>query len=177
MKPATPLALITLVVLSCAGALPGGQALAQDKQRVSYKVAAENTKYLQRHILEVGDQPGHQVGLFEIHRIFPTDAPVINGVKLKESWSRGVNDYVNGNGTSTNYSIYVLEDGDRFFTVSTTMGHVDAAGKRTTTGVGHIIGGTGKLVGMQGLLRTSGVSDAKVGLNEQQVELEYWFAK
>jgi hypothetical protein len=166
--------------LACAAALMLGSApdaWAQQKQKISYKVTAESAKYPQRHTLEVGDGPGHTLSLFEIHRTFPSNAPVINGVKVKEIWTRGYGDYVDNNGASHNYSVYVLENGDKFFTKATTMGQANAAGRRTTSSVGEITGGTGKLVGMRGMLRATGASEGKAGINETQAEIEYWFAK
>src|SRR5262245_25073111 len=163
----------TAALMLCAA--PG--AWAQEKQKVSYKVGSENSKYTQRQTLDIGDEPGHQVVLFEIHRTFGADAPVVNGVKVKETWTRGYADYVNANGLSINYGVFVLENGDRFYTASRTMGQADAAGKRTTISVGHIQGGTGKLAGIKGLVRSNGISDGKKGFNETQSEIEYWFAK
>ena len=151
-------------------------AWAQQKQKVSYKVTAENSKYTQRHTIDVGDEPGHTMTLYEIYRSFPANAPVINGVKLKETWTRGHNDYVDNNGLSTNYGIYVLENGDKFYTLGSTMGHADAAGKRTTVSISQITSGTGKLSKMKGLIRSTGVSDGKANINETQAEIEYWFA-
>ena len=58
-----------------------------------YKVTAEDSKYTQRNTIDVGDEFGHQLVLFEIHRTFPSNAPVINGVKLKETWTRGYADW------------------------------------------------------------------------------------
>lgn len=152
-------------------------AWAQQKQKVSYKVSAEDSKYTQRQIIDVGDDPGHQLVLFEIHRTFPKDAPVINGVKLKETWTRGYADYVDSNGLSSNYTIFVLDNGDKFFTMSRTMGQASAAGRRTTISVGEIRGGTGKFAGMKGVAKSTGVSEGKAGFNETQSELEYWFSK
>ena len=177
MKRINTLTLTTMALLCFAVALPAAEALAQQKQKVSYKVAAEDSKYPQRHTIDVGDEPGHQLRIFEIYRAFPGNAPVINGVKLKEQWSRGYADYVDNNGPSTNYGVYVLENGDKFFTLTTTLGQADAAGKRTTISVGRITGGTGKFVGMKGMVRSTGASDGKAGMNETQTEIEYWFAK
>lgn len=151
-------------------------AWAQQKQKVTYKVGAENTKYPQRTTIDVGDEPGHTIGIYEIHRTFGANAPVVNGVKLKETWTRGYSDYVNSNGLSTNYQVFVGENGDRFFALSRTMGQADAAGKRSTISVGQITGGTGKFAGMRGLLRAQGASDGKRGFNETASEIEYWFA-
>ena len=147
----------------------------QQKQKVSYKIGAENTKYPQRHTLEVGDQPGHTLSLYEIHRVFGGNAPVVNGLKLKETWTRGYGDYLDFNGLTMNYQIFVAENGDRFFVSSKTMGHADAAGKRTTMSVGEITGGTGKFAGMRGMTRAQGASDGKRGFNETSAEFEYWF--
>ena len=152
-------------------------AWAQDKQKISYKVTAENSKYTQRNTIDVGDESGHQLTLFEIHRTFPSNAPVINGVKLKETWTRGYADYINSNGLSTNYTVYMLDNGDKFYSHSSTMGQADAAGKRATIAVGQILGGTGKFAAMKGLVRSTGASDGKAGFNETQTEIEYWIAK
>lgn len=171
---------ITHSALACAailllGAAPG--AWAQEKQRFSYKVAAADAKYPQRHTLDVGDGPGHSLSLYEIHRTFPTNAPVVNGVRLKEIWTRGYGDYIDNNGASHNYSVYVLENGDKFFAKATTMGQANAAGRRSTSSFGQITGGTGKLVNMRGTFRATGASEGKVGMNETIAEIEYWFAK
>ena len=166
----------TAVAVSAALSLGVTGAWAQQKQKVFYKVGAENTKYPQRHTLEVGDEPGHTVGLYEIHRSFAANAPVVNGLKLKETWTRGYSDYVNNNGLSTNYQTFVAENGDRFFVQSRTMGQADASGKRSTVSVGQITGGTGKFAGMKGLVRSQGASDGKRSFNETSSEIEYWFS-
>jgi len=152
-------------------------AWAQEKQKISWKVNAENSKYTQRNTIDVGDESGHQLVMFEIHRTFPTNAPVINGLKLKETWTRGYADYVDSNGLSTNYTVYVLDNGDKFYTHAGTMGQADAAGKRATVSVGKILGGTGKFAAMKGSVRSNGASDGKAGFNETQTEIEYWIAK
>jgi hypothetical protein len=153
-----------------------GTALAQQRQKVAVKAAAENTKYTQRHTLDTGE-PGRSIGLFEIHRMFPVDPPVINGVKVKESFSRGYSDYIDRNGLSVNYITYVFDNGDRMYVTTRTMGQADSAGKRTTISVGEITGGTGKFVGIKGISRATGISQGQAGLNESQTELEYWFVK
>ena len=167
-------------VISCATAVAlcgAPSALAQEKQKIAYKVTAENSKYTQRNTIDVGDQSGHQLTLFEIHRAFPSNAPVINGVKLKETFTRGYADYIDSNGLSVNYTVYTLDNGDKFYSHSSTMGQADTAGKRTTVGVGQILGGTGKFAAMKGLVRSTGVSDGKANFNETQTEIEYWMSK
>jgi hypothetical protein len=153
-----------------------GEALAQQKQRVSYMTTAENSKYTQQHVLDVGDVPGHQVRLYEIHRTFPNNAPVINGMKLKETWTRSVSDYVDGNGTSPGYNVYVLENGDKFFARSFTVSQSAGGGKNSATTVSQITGGTGKLVGVQGTVRSSSIAQPTAGVIETQTEIEFWIA-
>jgi hypothetical protein len=171
------LALITMAVLCLAVALPAGEATAQQKQRVSFKTPPENSKYAQQHAIEVGDMPGHEVRVYEIHRTYPSNAPVINGLKLAESWTRGVSDYIDGNGSNTSYNVYILENGDRLFTRVALVAQSLGTGKLTTASAGTITGGTGKVAGIQGTVRTLGTSEPKAGVNDNQTDIEYWMAK
>jgi len=177
MNRMTTLTLTTIALLCLAVAPPAGDALAQQKQKVSYKVGAENSKYTQQHVIDVGDVPGHQVRVYEIYRTFPNNAPVFNGVKLKEQWTRSISDYIDGNGTSPGYGVYVLENGDKFFTRTSTVSQSAGQGKNTATTVAFITGGTGKLVGIQGTIRSSSAAQPTAGMIETQTEIEYWMAK
>jgi len=154
-----------------------GGAIAQQKQTVSFKTPAANTKYTNQQVIDVGDMPGHQVRVYEIHRTYPDNAPVINGMKLVESWSRGVTDYIDGNGPNTTYNIYIMDNGDKVFTRAALVAQSLGSGKITTTSAGTITGATGKLVGMQGLIRTTGTAQPTAGVNENQTDIEYWFQK
>jgi hypothetical protein len=176
MNRRTTLILTTMTLLCFAVALPTGDAAAQQKQRVSYKLPAQNTKYPQVHYIDLEDVPGHQVGVSELHRVFSSNAPEINGVKFKEAWTRSLIDFIDYNGLSINYTTYVLENGDKFFVRGSTMGH-NTSGKRSNTSVGTITGGTGKLVGIRGISRSTGTSDPKAGFNETQADIEYWIEK
>ena len=122
----------TMALLCLAVAVSSGDAFAQQTQNVSYKVGAENSKYTQQQFLDVGDVAGHQVRSFEIYRSFPTNAPVINGMKMKEQWTRGVSDYVDNNGTATTYNVYVLDNGDKFFTRGTVLRAAPGRGSSAT---------------------------------------------
>jgi hypothetical protein len=177
MNRRTTLALMSMAFLCSAVALPAGNAVAQEKQHVSFKAPAENSKYTQQNIIDVGDMPGHQVRVFEIHRTFPNDAPVVNGVKLAETWTRGASDFTDGNGNSTTYSVFVAENGDKFFTRAALVAQSIGPGKFTTTAAGTITGGTGKFAGIRGLLRTTGSAEPKVGVNDNQYDIEYWMDK
>lgn len=170
-----PQAVATLMLASIA--LPAGSAVAEDKQHVSYKSPAENAKYTQQTIIDVGDVPGHQVRLFEIHRTYPTNQPVLAGLKLVEQWTRGSSDYVDNNGTSVTYGVYVFDNGDKLFTRSNLVAQSPAPGKLTNSVVGAITGGTGKLAAIQGVVRSTGSAEPKAGVNENQTDIDYWFNK
>src|SRR5580704_8879996 len=101
MMRVTKLTLTTMTLMWLAVALPANEVLAQ--QRLVFKVAAENTQYTQQHTIDVGDVSGHQVRLFEIRRTYPSNAPEINGMKIVESWARGISDYTNNNGEAITY--------------------------------------------------------------------------
>jgi hypothetical protein len=173
MMRVTKLALTTITWMCVAVALPANDVLAQ--QRLVFKVAAENTKYTQQHAIDVGDVSGHQVRLFEIHRTYPSDAPVINGMKIVESWTRGISDYTNNNGEGTIFGVYVLENGDKIFTRGSLVA-VQSPGESNlkATTVGPITGGTGTLARINGMARTSTSANPKAGVNETQVDIEYW---
>src|SRR6266851_4371351 len=165
---------LTIIALMClAVALPTKDVFAQE--RLVFKVAAENTKYTQQHTIDVGDVSGHQVRLFEIHRTYPSNAPVINGMKIVESWTRGISDYTNNNGEGTTFGVYVLENGDKIFTRGSLVAvQSPEASNLTATTVGPITGGTGKLARINGMARTSTTANPTTGLNETQVDIEYW---
>jgi hypothetical protein len=175
-RPAT-FVLTAMAFLGVAAALPASDALAQQKQQVSFKTPAANTKYTQQTTIDVGDLPGHQVRVFELHRTYPGDAPVINGLKLTEMWTRGVTDFIEGTGSSVNYSVYMLENGDKFFSRTALVAQSLGSGKFTTTSAGTITGGTGKLARIQGILRTTGTAQPTAGVNENQTDIEYWLQK
>ena len=121
--------------------------------------------------------PGHQVRIYELHRTFPTDAPVINGVKVKETWGRNISDYTDNNGPGIVYTIYFMENGDKIFTrgnlVASSSTNPDGTKKNTATTVATITGGTGKFAGMSGIVRTVTLFDSKAGINEGTTDIEY----
>lgn len=168
---------LTVALVCLFVALPTDNVLAQQKQQLSFKTSAENTKYTQQHLIDVGDVPGHQVRVYELHRTFPNNAPVMNGVAIKEQWTRAISDYTDNNGPGTTYGVYVLENGDKFFTRSVLVAQSTGSGKLTATTVGQITGGTGKFAGIQGIVRTVNTADPKAGVNEGQTDIEYTIGK
>jgi hypothetical protein len=164
---------LTTVALGLAISLP---AVAQEKQHVSFKSAAENAKYTQQVNIDVGDGGNHIVRAFDLHRTYPANQPVIGGLKLSEEWNRGIADLTDGTGTSTLYGVYLMDNGDKFFTRTSTV--VDnASGKLTATQVGHITGGTGKLAGIRGTVKSITNFDPKSGFNENQTDMNYSIGK
>ena len=75
---------LTVSLVCLVVALPTDGVHVRQKQQLSFKTSAENTKYTQQQQIDVGDAPGHQVRIYELHRTFPNNAPVINGVAIKE---------------------------------------------------------------------------------------------
>jgi hypothetical protein len=169
---------LTVAALLCfAAAFSAGKGFAQEKQQVSFKVPAEISKYVVSQNVEVKDLPNHIVRIYELHRTFPNaSAPIINGLKIVEEWDSGTGDRIDGNGSDNGYSVYVMENGDKLFTRC--EGHVAGiAGKGTDTLSGRITGGTGKLLGIQGTLRTVANFDLAAGSNETQTTIEYSIGK
>jgi len=170
------LTLTTTALLCLAVALLAGDAVAQQKQRVSYKVSTENSKFTQQLNIDAGDQPNHIMRVYEVHRTFPNDAPVINGLRLVNEWDRGIADLADGNGAATQITVYEMENGDKFFDRRAVVAQ-NPSGKFTSTHVGYITGGTGKFAGMQGIVRASTGYDIKTNVSETQTDIEYWIAK
>jgi hypothetical protein len=170
--------LLTTAALLCLAAAPrAGDALAQP-QRLAFKVEPANARFTQQHTIDVGDIPGHQVRVFEIRRTYPSNPPLVNGIKIVESWTRCISDYTNNSGPSVVYHVYVGENGDKFFVTSAAISVQAPASRRmVVTTVGTVTGGTGEFFGIQGLLRLSSSADLQAGVSESQVELEYWFAR
>ena len=167
---------VTITLLCLAIVLPTSGALSQEKQHVSFKVPPEASKYTQQLTLDIKDLPNHAVRAFEIHYTFPSNPPVINGLKLVEAWDRGFGDRIDGSGSLTLYTEYVMENGDRFYTRN--VGIVqNTGGKLTSTLTGIITGGTGKLAAIQGNSRGGAPFDYKTGVSAPQTDIEYSIGK
>ena len=120
---------------------------AQDKCKVSEGPEVAKSTYTQQHVLDVGDVPGHQIRIFEVHRTYPNDKPNCEGLKRIESWDRGYSNYIDWTGPVTTFGVTVLENGDKIFdqsvgTSQTTIGP-DGTKNSTFTGVTRYTGGTG----------------------------------
>jgi hypothetical protein len=155
--------------------------LAQDKQKYYFKTPPGVSTYTQQHVIDIGDVPGHQIRVYEIHYKYSTDAPVYDGVKVVEAWTRASSDYTNGNGRASGYAVSLLANGDHIFSVvdiiSQTKVGPDGSKKGTFTNVNRLAGGTGKFKGIRGTLTGLGTTDFKTGISDAVTEGEYWMEK
>jgi hypothetical protein len=164
------------MVLFLGVALPGGSAVAQQKQHVSYRTSAANSRYVQQLNVEAGDTPGHIVRVFDLTRNHRDDPPVINGIKLVEETTRGITDIIDGNGVATFYSVFIMENGDKFFARSAQVS-TGESGTITAVATGPITGGTGKFEQMHGIVKFLVKFNATSGFNEGQADIDYSITK
>jgi hypothetical protein len=96
-------------------------------------------------------------------------------MKIVGSWPRGISDYTDNNGQATSYSVYVLENGDKFFTRGSLIAiQTPEESNLSATTVGPITGGTGKLSRITGMARSTSLANPQTGLNETHVDIQYW---
>ena len=88
-------------------------ASAQQRQQFSFTNPPGVSKYEEQHLIDVGDVPGHQVRVYSVHAVYPQEAPVFEGVKVKESWLRAMSDYTNLSGHARGYYVYVMDNSDK----------------------------------------------------------------
>ena len=115
-----------------------------------------NSQYLQEHIIEVDDVPGHRLRLYEIRQDYPQRDLAFAGVVVKQGLSRNVSDAINGNGSFTYYMVYTLEDGNKVFARGTGMTQADPGVGYRFVLVENFVGGTGKFKGIRGQARGGG---------------------
>lgn len=172
---------ILLAVIVSAGITLFGvtEGWAQQKKKVSFRSAAENSRYTKQYSIDVS--ANHQIRIFELHRTFPKNPPEFEGVKVKEEWLRGSSDYADLNGRLWAHGEYIMENGDKinywFDGISQTITNPDGTKTSTASAVKHLGGGTGKFSTIQGTLRHKATFDPKANINEGQDEGEYWLEK
>jgi len=170
---------LAALALAAVLAFAAGGALAQHKHKYFFKPPPGTTKFTQTHLMDVGDMPGHQLRIAEVTSKFGDDAPVYDGLKVKEARGVLVSDYVAGTGNAYLHTVSTLENGDKVYSRADIMARttVDADGGRKTsyTSVTKLTGGTGKFKGIRGTLFTTGFSDMKTQTSGTQTEGEYWF--
>ena len=155
----------------------------QEKHRYDQSGPPQSSRYVQQHVIDVGDVPGHQIRILEIQRTHTSDHPVVMGTKVVESWVRGFSDYVNGVGPATGYGVWLLEDGNKIFTqyIGTSYTEATSTGSRRGTyhGTTRLVGGTGRFAAIRGVLTDTVEfdTDPKSGYNRPVSQGEYWFEK
>ena len=136
------------------------------------------SEYLREHVVDVGDRPGHQLRVYEIRYEYPGQDFAFAGVKVKESFTRGMSDYTNWSGSFSTYTVHMLEDGSKIFSRSTgtTQSTTKADGTRAFkfSFVADFTGGTGRFRGIRGQQRGSGERAAGANSLTQQSSGEYW---
>lgn len=158
-----------------------GLALAQQKYTYTHSTAPQSSRYVQQHKMDVGDIPGHQVRILEIHSKYTRGHPVVSGTKVVETWTRGFSDYINGVGPAHGYDVWVLEDGNKIYAEwsGTTYAKPTSTGsiRGTFNGTFRFTGGTGKFATIRGVVTTAGEfdSDPDNGYNNSSDRGEYWF--
>jgi hypothetical protein len=159
----------------------GSEALAQDTCKRKIDNSGAKSSYTEQHVLDVGDRPGHQVRIFELHRQFTSDTPNCEGRTRKESWSHGYSDYVNGNGRAWGYAVTTFDNGDKVFSDFSGTSHTnvmaDGTKKRTYVGVNTFTRGTGIYRGIRGVERQKIIFDPIANINIAESEEEYSIEK
>jgi hypothetical protein len=143
--------------------------------------------YPQQLNIDVGDAPGHIVGVYELLSVAgPNDKPNCEGLKNKETRTYAYRDYRDRNGHTWGYSVTILENGDKIYsqfsgTTETTTA-ADGSKKTTTEGVATWTGGTGRYQTVRGLARTHSLVEWAKGESkptgvQSSSDGEYWFEK
>ena len=169
-------AVVTLV--SVGSLLFSLEAQAQKKYSIS-EAPSSNSEYLQEHIIDVGDRPGHQLRVYEIRFEYPKKDLAFAGVLVKQSMTTGMSDYINWSGSFTTYTVYTMDDGNQVYsrTSGTTQSTITTEGQRAAfkfSFVENFIGGTGKFRGMRGQTRGGGERAAGAKSLSQHFDGEYW---
>ena len=154
---------------------------AQQKLKYSFKDPAGVSKYVQQHVIDVGDVPGHQIRVASLQTQYTTTAPEYDGIKVLESTGSLTSDYINGSGRFSQYTVSQMANGDKLYSrvdgLSQTTVASDGAKQTSFTIVTTLTGGTGKFATIRGTLRGSGVTDFKTGTTGNGIEGEYYFEK
>jgi hypothetical protein len=171
---------VAATAMICCGTLFGTTvSIAQQAQIVNLPTVS--TKYTRQHSIEVGDVPNHQIRIFEFQRVYGADGPALSGVHIKDSWTHGISDYADSTGSGSVYATHTMENGDRIYAHGSIVTHgvPNAGGKKTlsTLAVLTITGGTGKFLGIRGVVRTETTADLAAGINQGKGEMEYWMEK
>jgi hypothetical protein len=75
---------VSFAIIATAGLalLPISEGWAQQKCKRSGAYLAQDSKYTEQHVIDVGDVPGHQVRILELHRTPSNAKPNCEGLKV-----------------------------------------------------------------------------------------------
>jgi hypothetical protein len=90
-------------------------AWAEDRCKFSYEPPKGEASYPQQLNMDVGDVPGHKIGVFEIHHTNPNFKLPCDDVKVVEQWSHGFRDVIDRNGRAWGYDVATLDNGDKIY--------------------------------------------------------------
>ena len=166
------------LLAACLAYFSSQEIFALDRQTVAFSLPAGSIHYIQEQVIEVGDVPGHKLRIFESRIDYQNINLAFAGVRVKEVFTRGASDYTNGNGTSSNYSVYVLEDGNKLFAKDSGVAQTTATAEGANTFRSAVVvtftGGTGKFRGIRGQLRGNVVRVPGDSVAKADVTGEYW---
>jgi hypothetical protein len=152
-------------------------ARAQTKYTIS-TAPSTTSSYPQQLALDVGDVPGHQVRVYQLHFEYPAHDLAFAGVLVKESEVYGFSDYINYSGPFSNYQVYTLENGNKVFSRSSGTSRLVTStdGNRVVkySYVENFVGGTGKFKGIRGQLAGTGERGTVAKSVTQDAHGEYW---
>jgi hypothetical protein len=141
-------------------------------------------RYVQQHIIDVDDVPGHQIRILEIQRTYSHDMePVVDGERVVEAWVRSSSNYTGGIGPVSGYTTWITDKGNRIFieAIGTSESQMTETGSRRGTyhGTARLVGGTARFAKIRGVLVEVSKfdTDPKTGYNTLDSHGEYWFEK
>lgn len=144
------------------------------QQKFPIKETDTEGGYVQEHAIDVGDNPGHQVRVYQLKYQYPKKDLVFLGVPVKESTTAGISDYTNWSGSFITYSVYMLEDGNKVFARGSGSTQTGPDGARKFSFVDNFVGGTGPYKGIRGQYRGAGERAAGAKSLTESQSGEYW---
>jgi len=168
---------LIVTVASVSALFATHDARAQTKYTIS-RAPSTVSSYPQQLAMDVGDVPGHQVRVYQLHFEYPKHDLAFAGVLVKESEVYGFSDYTSFSGPFSNYQVYTLEDGNKVFSRSsgTSQLATNTDGSRVVkySYVENFVGGTGKFKGIRGQVTGTGERGTVAKSVTQDAHGEYW---
>ena len=154
----------------------------QEKRPLTISGEGVKGRYVQQHVIDMDDVPGHQLRIYEAHRDYPADkAPVIDGERVVEAWVRGFSNYTAGVGPVWGNTTFITDKGNKIFVegIGTSESKTTETGSKRGTyhGTSRFVGGTGRFAKIRGTFVDVSQfdTDPKTGYNTVDTHGEYWF--